>query len=399
MNNPVVKTDLQSVRTAPPAEMRLPAVSIGFGNLQSFELTQRVAKLFASSTLVPTAYRQFVRAWNKDIRAEEWQENPAALANCALALSIAERMSADPLMVMQNLHIIEGRPSWSSVWIIASINQCGRFEPLRYDMTPRGEPRKIEYEFDAWEGRGEGRRKVTKKGVATIRDRSCIAWTVPKGTIIPPQANTRQKAIDAGLTVFESTEISLQLAIDEGWLTRNGSKWQTMPDQMLVYRAAAFFGRVYAPELLLGMPSNDEVEDIFDARRDPSGEWMVPDIGEIRPPATIDEDDRQTSGEADKSTGESVDTTTGEIKPGPQAEAPEKTKTDQAMSRQAFEDACAMVKSGKYDEARAICPADQAKTLEEMIANRPDAEQTQPAEQAQSRTTRRQSAKPVGGVD
>jgi hypothetical protein len=39
---------------------------------------------------------------------------------------MTNRMNADPLMVMQNMHVIEGRPSWSSKWIIACINGSGK---------------------------------------------------------------------------------------------------------------------------------------------------------------------------------------------------------------------------------------------------------------------------------
>src|SRR6185369_2120746 len=53
------------------------------------------------------------------------------------------------------------------------------------------------------------------------------------------------------------------LAKNEGWSSKNGSKWKTMPEQMLMYRAAAFWGRVYAPEKMLGMHTGDELEDVF----------------------------------------------------------------------------------------------------------------------------------------
>lgn len=61
---------------------------------------------------------------------------------------------------------------------------------------------------------------------------------------------------------YESPEVNIKMAIDEGWMNKSGSKWKTMPDLMLRYRAAAFFGRLYCPELLMGMQSEDEVIDI-----------------------------------------------------------------------------------------------------------------------------------------
>jgi hypothetical protein len=51
------------------------------------------------------------------------------------------------------------------------------------------------------------------------------------------------------------------MAKAEGWLTRAGSKWQSMPELMIRYRAASFFGRLYCPDILNGMYTADEVAD------------------------------------------------------------------------------------------------------------------------------------------
>ena len=54
----------------------------------------------------------------------------------------------------------------------------------------------------------------------------------------------------------------MAMAKREGWATKSGSKWQTMPELMIRYRAAAFWGRLYASDLLLGMQSQEEVLDV-----------------------------------------------------------------------------------------------------------------------------------------
>jgi hypothetical protein len=51
------------------------------------------------------------------------------------------------------------------------------------------------------------------------------------------------------------------MAKAEGWTKKNGSKWLTMPEQMFMYRAGAFWSRVYAPELSLGMSTAEEIID------------------------------------------------------------------------------------------------------------------------------------------
>lgn len=52
-----------------------------------------------------------------------------------------------------------------------------------------------------------------------------------------------------------------QWCMQKGWFSKDGSKWRTMPELMLRYRAASFFGRLYAPDILYGMQTTEEVED------------------------------------------------------------------------------------------------------------------------------------------
>jgi len=163
----------------------------------AFAHIQRVAKMFSQSILVP----------------KDFQGN---LANCTIALEMAHRMGANPMAVMQNLYIVHGKPGWSAQFIIAAVNQCGKFSPLRYEISGTGD------------------------------DRQCIAWATEKDT------GDR----------LESPPVSIKMAKAEQWFQKSGSKWQTMPDLMLRYRAATFFGRLYAPDLLMGMQTAEELGDI-----------------------------------------------------------------------------------------------------------------------------------------
>lgn len=247
-------TTLQQARTAPVAAPRRDVV-MGFASLDSFELMQRAAKLLSSSTLVPAAYRSVIEKLDKFGNVKESRENPNALANSVVALNMAQRMHADPLMVMQNLYIVEGRPSWSSQWIIAAINGCGRFSPLRFDIKDNGK-KTVDYKTSFW----ENNQRQTKVEKVQIEDKICIAWATEKET---------------GERI-ESPPISIELAVKEGWYTKNGSKWQTMPEVMLRYRTASFFGKLYAPELLMGLTTVEEAQDmIIDASTAPDGSIYV----------------------------------------------------------------------------------------------------------------------------
>lgn len=139
------------------------------------------------------------------------------ISNTLIALEMSNRMSASPLAVMQNLNIIHGKPSFGSAFLIATINTSGRFAPLRYKVSGEGD------------------------------DKQCIAWTT-----------------DRNGEVLEGPAISIGMAKKEGWYTKNGSKWQTMPELMLRYRAAAFFSRLYCPEISMGMQTSEEVYDVID---------------------------------------------------------------------------------------------------------------------------------------
>ncbi|MDF3081079.1 hypothetical protein [Burkholderia sola] len=254
-------TTLESVRSPMPREANMPAVAPGFGSLQSFELMQRAANLLASSTLVPAAYRKVIEKLDKYGNVKESRENPNALANAVVALNMAQRMGADPLMVMQNLYIVEGRPSWSSQWIIAAVNGCGRFSPLRFDIKVLGD-KTVERVETVWEN---GNRSTVTKRVPIV-DKVCVAWAIEKET---------------GERI-ESPAVSIEMAVKEGWYTKNGSKWQTMDEVMLRYRTASFFGKLYAPELLMGLTSVEEVADIVDVHEDGSYSVNRSTLDELR---------------------------------------------------------------------------------------------------------------------
>ncbi|WP_151709696.1 recombinase RecT [Acinetobacter brisouii] len=229
------------------------STSVGLLNVEAFELSQRIAKMLANSTLVPEQYRATVRVKGEiqhdgSIRYKDsngnwlyhYEENPNAIANCVIALNMASRMNTDPLLVMQNLYLIEGRPAWTSQFITGTINSSGRFSALRFDLEDLGE-KTVSYTEYVW----ENNKKTPVEKHITIQDMSCVAWAIERET------NER----------VESTKITLEMAIKEGWFQKNGSKWQTMPQQMLSYRAASFFGRLYAPELLMGLRSAEEEQE------------------------------------------------------------------------------------------------------------------------------------------
>lgn len=173
------------------------ALSI-FNNATSFELACKMAGSLSKSTIVP----------------KEYQGNAN---NSLIAIEMANRIGTSPLIVMQNLDVIYGRPAWRSQYIISMINGSGK-----YDM---------ELQYDE---------KQDKNG----KPFSCQCWTEKAGRKITGPV------------------IDMDMAKAEGWIDKSGSKWKTMPQIMLRYRAASFFGRMNCPELIMGIYSREEVVEL-----------------------------------------------------------------------------------------------------------------------------------------
>lgn len=274
-------------------------VGFNFFDPVQFDTMQRVCKLFASSELVPDMYK-----------ATEKNPIEKAMANCMIAIEIAQRIGASPLMVMQNMVPIYGKPSWSSKFLVATVNTCGRFNPLQYRFTEKGMLGMVDYTDYVWDNAARSKRAVVKQfDGKKVMDIECVAFTTAKGSD----------------KVLESSPVSVRLAIQEGWYTKNGSKWQTMTRQMLMYRAASFWTSAYAPELSMGMKTIEENQDIQDVEYQEIKETPEEERTNNANKEQISMD--LASGD-DKTTKVVVDTQTGEIKnenttEAPQAEQPQ----------------------------------------------------------------------------
>ena len=193
--------ELELIRAKQQADFAMTPVG---QTVQQFEVMQRMGKMYASSTIIPDTYR-------------------GNIGNCIIALDMAMRMGANPLMLMQNLYIVHGNPAFSSKFLIATINASGKFSPLRYEF--RG-----------------------KEGSKDYACR-CVAYEIHDKEHSEPLAGDW---------------ITMEMADKEGWSKKAGSKWLTMPNQMLRYRAAAFWQRVYCPEISMGLMTKEEMDDIQD---------------------------------------------------------------------------------------------------------------------------------------
>lgn len=168
-----------------------------FANAENFTQIFNIGKMFASSNLVPQNY----------------QGKPM---DCTIAVDMANRMCVSPMMVMQNLYVVKGKPSWSGQACTAMISGSGQFKNVKHIYTG-------EKGTDSWGCYVEATR---------VSDNE----------------------------VIKGAEVTMKMAKAEGWVTKN-PKWTNMPELMLAYRASAFFARVNIPSALMGMAVEGEVED------------------------------------------------------------------------------------------------------------------------------------------
>jgi hypothetical protein len=195
---------------------------------ERFALAQRQAKMFAMSPLVPDHLRK--------------GPPEQAIANCWIALNLAQAMDEMPLIVMQNIHIINGKAGFASKYMIARANASGKFKD----------------DID-WIESGEGKNLSV----------TCFATLAKSGKRVEMTAD-------------------MAMAEAEGW-TRN-AKYKTMPKVMLRYRSASFLVNMYAPEVMLGYRTAEEIEDVI-AAAVPINEPLTSDmlLNQSRPQETVDQ--------------------------------------------------------------------------------------------------------------
>ncbi len=190
-------------------------------------VAMQTAELYSKSDIVPKAFQ-------------------GNAGNCFIALELAARLDASAFMVMQNMDVIHGKPGFSAKFLIGCFNSCGRFSPIGYRLKVTGEEKTVSLEVEKWEGSQGSRRKTTVKIPYTYTPTSCVAYATD---------------LRSGAEV-EGPPVSYDMALEEGWVAKDGSKWLTgMRELMLRYRAAAFMVRVTAPEISLGLPTSEEIHD------------------------------------------------------------------------------------------------------------------------------------------
>lgn len=168
-----------------------------YSDINIYSQFLKMAESLSKTELVPQSYR------NKP-------------ESCLLAIDLARQIGCkSPFYVMQNLFMIQGKPSWSGQYCAALVR--ANFSNVKIQ----------------WKGKDE------EEGYGC-----------------------RITALDSNNNECLGTWVTMKMAKAEGWLDKAGSKWKTMPLQMLQYRAFSFFARIHCPEKLLGL--GDEFDKDFE---------------------------------------------------------------------------------------------------------------------------------------
>lgn len=199
-SEPTDVVDAPLVKEATPVDLKTVKPEDGsFANIldkDRFDQLWRMAAILSKSSLVPESYKGKVE-------------------DCFVACQMALRLQIEPMMVLQNVYVVKGRPGMEAKLAIALVNARGPFlSPIDYDLEGEGDNRKC-------------------TAFATLRKSGKVC----------------------------KMSVSIQTAKDNGWYRKDGS-WENLPELMLRYRSATFLIRVYAPEVLLGMQTTDELRDV-----------------------------------------------------------------------------------------------------------------------------------------
>lgn len=177
----------------------------------NFDHSYRVAKVLCSSSMVPEIFK-----------------GEANIGNCMIALNLSGRLGADPMLVMQKMYIIKGKPAIEAQLQIALFQRSERFGDLQY----------------------------------VFNSEKTECYCTAKNSITGEEAR--------------GTTVSIAMAKAEGWQ----GKWKNIPELMLRYRAASFFISQHDPASRMGMMEKGEAEDATQVKQ--ADYTQVPDVNHAK---------------------------------------------------------------------------------------------------------------------
>lgn len=214
----------QNIATLPTArrqEVRVVDDVIPILDTARFEQMQRIANVMAHSSLIPDSLCK-TRDPNdsKKLVPLEPQE---ILSNCFLVVNQAVRWGMDPFAVGQCVSVVHGKLCYEGK-LIAAVIDAKLGIKLEYEITGTGDAMKV-----------------------------VVRGAIDGKPVL--DSNGKPKTVEG--------------TVGEWKTTGPGSPWSAPGGhaRMLRYRGAREWGRVHAPSLMLGVYSEDEMEELSENRR------------------------------------------------------------------------------------------------------------------------------------
>ena len=150
---------------------------------------------------------------SSDLVPPHFQKKPS---NVLIALEFAHRNDIAPFAAMQSMFVIHGRVGMNASMAISLARKHNVWKSLTYKTTGSGA-------------------SLSVTAIAKLHDDSEASATV-----------------------------TMQMANDAGW--SKNAIYKSIPEQMLKYRAATFLIRAHFPEVLFGMSTVEELNDVHAAK-------------------------------------------------------------------------------------------------------------------------------------
>jgi len=199
---------------------------------QRFDMIQRAAEQLSKCTYLPDSLK-------------------GKVDDCAILIELSIGSGIPAFMLAQEIYVVYNRFSFSSKFFIGQIRK--RYPTLDFEMS--GEVGDM--------GEVERHQKTDANGKPVVNKYGDPIYEV--GKILKQGRTCLAYATEKDGRRVEGVPVSMGMSKAEGWYDKNGSKWPTMPEVMLRYRAAMFFKSFVCPDILFGFKSVEEEHDIVDA--------------------------------------------------------------------------------------------------------------------------------------
>lgn len=172
------------------------------------------------------------------------------VGDCAAVIGQAMRWGMDHNAVAQKTHLVNGALGYEAQLIIAVLNNS------------RALATRLDFEwFGDWTGVDGKNDKSPQRGVRV--------WATMRGEQAPRRLEVTMAQVGA---------------------VRNSPNWASDPRQQVAYLAAKRWGRLHAPDVILGVYTPDELEDAVGAAYErPHGYASSPAPAQVAPPTWPDE--------------------------------------------------------------------------------------------------------------